>query len=500
MIHALMLPVLLPLFTGAFIITLANQQQRLMQVISLVATLLMLPVAIYLLGLANTGEIYHYALGNWSAPFGIILLLDRLSALMVLLTAVLAVLVVLYALRGDDQKGAHFHALFQFQVAGIYGAFLTGDLFNLFVFFEILLIASYALLLHGRSKAQVLSATHYVILNLVGSSLFLIAAGIFYGIGGTLNMVDLARVVAAAEGDQRFLLNAAGCLLFIVFGLKAAFLPLHFWLPKAYASATASVAALFAIMTKVGLYAVLRFSTLVFGGLAAESQGLGLSALWVLGLLTLIIGALGAFSAQRLNTLIAYLVLVSVGTILAGFSLATVETTSATLFYLLHSTLVCAGLFLLAGLISVQRGEKGDLLQRGPLMDSARVLGLMFFVGAISVAGLPPFSGFLGKALLLKYTPATAAIWLWPAVLMGGLLVIIALSRAGSQLFWRSNIAAVKVVTVDAKAQAVAITTLAASVLLVLFAEPISAYMLATAEQLFDVPSYFSVLSGGEAQ
>ncbi|AKX44338.1 cation:proton antiporter [Thiopseudomonas alkaliphila] len=495
MMHTLVVPVILPLFTGAALMLLGRLQQRTAQLISLLATLAMLPVAIYLLIQAASGEIQYYALGNWSAPFGIILLLDRLSAVMVLLTAVLAAITLLYALRGDDQKGEYFHPLFQFQLAGIYGAFLTGDLFNLFVFFEILLIASYALLLHGRSKEQVQSATHYVILNLIGSSLFLIAAGVFYGIAGTLNMVDLAQAVAVAEGDKRYLLNAAGLLLFIVFGLKAAFLPLHFWLPKAYASATASVAALFAIMTKVGLYAILRFSTLVFGAQAAQSQGLGLDAFWVLGLLTLLVGAIGAFSALRLNTLIAYLVLLSVGTILAGFAMASVEVIAATLFYLIHSTLVSAGLFLLAGLIISQRGEKADLLQRGPLMDNARTLGLMFFVGAISIAGLPPFSGFVGKILLLSATPFKQALWLWPVLLVGGLLAVIALSRAGSQLFWRSNVAAVKVQQVDRVAQLVALLALSASLVLVVCADPMTEYFTLTAQQLVE-GNYRVVLEG----
>lgn len=501
MLHALVTPILLPLFTGAILIVLAQSKQRLIQVISVLATLAMLPIAGYLVSLALTDELYFYALGNWSAPFGISLLLDRLSALMVLLTAVLAVFVVLYSVRGTDRKGAYFHALLQFQLAGIYGAFLTGDLFNLFVFFEILLIASYALLLHGRSTEQVRSALHYVILNLIGSSFFLIAAGIFYGIAGTLNMVDLARAVADFDGDQLFLLRAAGLLLFVVFGLKAAFLPLYFWLPKAYASATPAVAALFAIMTKVGLYAILRFSTLVFGDLAGDSQGLGLSVFWVLGLLTLVLGAWGAFAARRLQSLVAYLVLISVGTILAGFSLATPSTTAATLFYLVQSTLVSAGLFLLTGLISAQRGAKQDRLQRGPLLPNKRSLSLMFFLGSIAIAGLPPFSGFVGKAWLLSQTNFQQAIWLWPAILIGGLLVVITLSRAGSQLFWRSNVAAsnLQLPKIDRFAQLVTVLLLSSSVWLIILAQPVADYMQATAEQLFNSSAYLTILTLGNS-
>src|SRR5699024_1658048 len=270
--HMLLVPVLLPLICGALLMTTARSPIKQVRFISVSSIVLLLLSTCYLLFAANTGQIFVYALGNWSAPFGIALVLDRLSALLLVVTAVLAVFVILYAVRGDDQRGGYFHALIQFQLAGINGAFLTGDLFNLFVFFEILLIASYALLLHGLGAARLRAALHYVVLNLIGSSLFLIAAGVFYGVAGTLNMVDLARFVAQAEGDQLYLLEAAGALLMIVFGLKAAFFPLYFWLPRAYASATAPVAALFAIMTKIGLYAILRFSTLVFGAEAGAAS------------------------------------------------------------------------------------------------------------------------------------------------------------------------------------------------------------------------------------
>ncbi len=343
--HWLVAPVLLPLLCGAMLMTSSRSPVQLVRFLSASSVFLLLLCAVYLLTQASSGDIQVYTLGNWSAPFGIALVLDRLSALMLLVTALLAMFVTLYALRGDDRRGSYFHALLQFQLAGINGAFLTGDLFNLFVFFEILLIASYALLLHGLGPARIRAALHYVVLNLIGSALFLIAAGLFYGIAGTLNMADLARFVAQAEGDQLYLLEAAGALLILVFGLKAAFLPLHFWLPRAYASATAPVAALFAVMTKVGLYAILRFSTLVFGEQAGAASGLGSGVLWILALLTMALAALGAFAASSLTSLLAYLVLVSVGTLLAGIAVGSEAAISASLYYLVQSTWVIAGLF-----------------------------------------------------------------------------------------------------------------------------------------------------------
>lgn len=312
MSHWLILPILLPLFAGSLLLLpLAERWQR---GLSLLAALALIPLSLLLIRTAASGDLSVYALGNWAAPFGIVLMLDRLAALMLLATAVLGSAALIYALRGDDRLGKHFHALFQFQLLGINGAFLTGDLFNLFVFFEILLIASYALLLHGGGAERVRSGLHYVILNLVGSAFFLIAVGTLYGLTGTLNMADMAQKIAMADAERAPLLAAAGLLLLVVFALKAALLPLYFWLPRAYAAASAPVAALFAIMTKVGIYSILRVYTLVFGDAAGELANLAQAWLWPLALATLGLGAIGALAARTLQGLLAYLVVVSAGT------------------------------------------------------------------------------------------------------------------------------------------------------------------------------------------
>lgn len=492
--HLLLLPVLLPLLCGALLMLVPRQATQLARLSSIASVLMLLVCVGYLLLQAHGGEIQVYSLGNWSAPFGIVLVLDRLSALMLGVTAVLAVFVTLYAVRGDDQRGGYFHALLQFQIAGINGAFLTGDLFNLFVFFEILLIASYALLLHGLGAARIRAALHYVILNLIGSGLFLVAAGLFYGVAGTLNMVDLARFVAQAEGDQLFLLETAGALLMLVFGLKAAFLPLHFWLPRAYASATAPVAALFAVMTKVGLYAILRFGTLVFGDEAGAASGLGSNLLWVLALLTMALAALGAFAANSLGSLLAYLVLVSVGTLLAGIAVGTEATIAASLYYLIHSTWVIAGLFLLVDVIAKQRADLGGGLKVGPRLLNPHLLGASFFLGAIAVAGLPPFSGFLGKVLLLQAVSDTAAWQLWSVVLVSGLVGVIGLSRAGSLVFWRHHSTASTAASLDKTAFAIAVLLLSSSAVLVVFAQPVIDFTEAAAMQLLNAQSYVQAM------
>ncbi|RRU96603.1 monovalent cation/H+ antiporter subunit D [Stutzerimonas xanthomarina] len=497
--HALILPLLLPLFMGALLLFAHRANKSTKRVLSLAATWTLVPIAIWLVLLADDGQLRIYALGSWQPPFGIILMLDRLSALMLLVTAVLAGFAALYACRGDDERGPNFHALYQFQLLGINGAFLTGDLFNLFVFFEILLISSYALLLHGHGQRRVRSGMHYVVLNLLGSSLFLIGVSMLYGLLGTLNMVDMAARVSAADPADAPLLASAGYLLLVVFALKGAILPLYFWLPRAYASATAPVAALFAIMTKVGLYAIIRVFTLVFGSEAGELSGMVDLWLWPLALLTLGAAVIGALAARSLQVLLAYLVVVSVGTLLAGIALGSEAGLAAALYYLVHSTLVAGGLFLLADLIARQRGDLGTDLISAPALRQPLLLGTLFFMGAISVAGLPPFSGFLGKVMLLRAIELGAdAIALWAVVLVGGLGMLISLSRAGSLVFWRPSAEAVGQPADPIRVLAT-VGLLLGSVMLVVAAGPLQAFVQATAAQLLDVAPYLQILQGGAA-
>ena len=495
--HLLILPIVLPLLAGSLLLMSGRLGLRWQRLFSCLATFLLLPVAVLLVQKADSGVLYSYALGNWTAPYGIALLLDRLSALLLLLTAILAGSAVLYACRGDDERGASFHALFQFQLLGINGAFLTADMFNLFVFFEILLIASYALLLHGNGRARVAAGLHYVVLNLFGSALFLIALGVLYGVAGTLNMADLAHKVALANADQRPLLAAAGLLLLVVFGLKAALLPLYFWLPRAYSAATAPVAALFAIMTKVGFYSLLRVFTLVFGSAAGPLENLGHDWLWPLALLTLLAGLVGVLAAQSLRMLVSYLVVVSVGTLTAALAVGSVEALGASLYYLIHSTLIAAGLFLLVDMIAQQRGDKVDALVQGPRLMQPHLLGALFFLGAIAVAGLPPLSGFLGKLLLLQSISGGQALLFWPLLLGGGLLTLVALSRAGSTVFWNVGLHMHDRARSDIWRTLVCCALLSASLLLMLGAAPILAYTRATAEQLLELAPYLALVGGG---
>ena len=263
--HLASLPILLPMLAAVILLLPpCGKSVKIRRYASNAMALITFAVSVFLLmHIYNTG-ISVYAIGDWSAPFGIVLVADNLSTLLVALTSFLGLGAILYGSAGDDEKGSFYHPLVHFLVLGVNGAFLTGDLFNLFVFFEVLLIASYALLMHGGDKQNTRAALQYVILNLVGSSVFLIGLGILYGVLGTLNIADMAQKVSQLNGDDVFIAKAGGLLLLIVFALKGALLPLHLWLPNTYASAKPVVAALFAIMTKVGVYAMLRVYTVIF--------------------------------------------------------------------------------------------------------------------------------------------------------------------------------------------------------------------------------------------
>jgi multicomponent K+:H+ antiporter subunit D len=438
MSHLAIAPVLLPLLAGILLLLLRQPHLTLRRALSVVAVVAQIGLALALMTAVSDGEILVYALGHWPAPFGIVLVADRLAAWMLVITTLLALFALLDAIRGADTAGRHFHILFQFQLFGLNGAFLTGDLFNLFVFFEVLLIASYGLLLHGGGPERTRAGLHFVVVNLVGSTLFLFAVGTLYGVLGTLNMADLAVKAAAAPPENVALIRAAGLVLFGVFALKAALLPFHLWLPAAYAHASAPVAALFAIMTKVGAYSMLRVHTLIFGAGAGPAAGLSEPWLLPLALATVIVGMLGAVASTHLRRQVAWLVVASVGSLLAAFGLATTAGLAAGLYYLPHTTFATAALFLLADAIARRRGALGDRLDPGPATASPRLLGGLFFVAAMAVAGLPPLSGFLGKFLTLHAALDHPLLpWIMGTVLAGGLLGLIALARTGSLLFYR---------------------------------------------------------------
>ncbi|WLD59126.1 monovalent cation/H+ antiporter subunit D [Salinispirillum sp. LH 10-3-1] len=498
--HWITLPILWPLLTGVLLIFMARAGRDAKRAVSLVSALVSLPIMILLVQQAMTDQIQVYALGNWVPPFGIVLVLDRLTALLLLMTSILAIMALLYGIRGDDKPGRNFHPLFHFQLVGIYGAFLTGDLFNLFVFFEILLISSYGLLMHGAGPARTRATLHYVILNLTGSALFLIGVGTLYGMLGTLNMADLAVQMRNIPVEDAPIVQAAGLILLVVFGLKAAMLPLYFWLPNAYSSASPSVASLFAIMTKVGVYAVLRVHGLLYGPEAGVVAGSIMAWVWPIAALTIVFGAFGVIGARTLKRAVSYLVIVSVGTLLIVAATEDQQTLVGGIYYLIHSTFITAALFLIADIISEQRGATQDYLAPAQPLAQPRLLAVIFFFSAASVAGLPPLSGFIGKALILTGSAgASFAVVMWFVMLGAGLVGLISMSRAGSTIFWRVSESTAIGRKADRMKLAVALMLLALSPLLTIFAEPVIQYAQATATQLLNTTGYIEAVLGPSA-
>ncbi len=503
--HLVLAPILVPLLTGAVLLMLERSHSvRVLRHGAWIGMALLLASAIALFARAATGDINVYLVGDWPSRLGIVLMVDRLSALMVLTTTLLAIPALMYACAGWDKRALHFHALFQIQLAGLNGAFLTGDIFNLFVFFEVMLIASYGLLLSGGRGERMRAGMHYVVFNIAASTLFLIALGLLYGLIGSLNMAEIAARIREVAPEDVAMVRVAAGLLLVVFCAKAALLPMYLWLPETYSRAPAAVAALFTIMTKVGLYALLRMTTLVFGDDAGLLAGFGRDTLLAFGMITLVLGGLGVVGSFRLRIAAAYLVLLSAGTLFVAFALAQPGTISAGLYYIPHSCFAGAAMFLIAHIVQRERGSVGDrLLPLAPPMP--QLTGVLFMIAAIALIGLPPLSGFIGKLLMLAAVPADDTGWVYAAVLGSSLLVLVGLSRTGTRLFWRTengngDDAGSAAPSESPKIQnielAATVLLLAYGVAMTVAAAPILRYTEATAEQLLSPGDYIREVRG----
>jgi len=472
--HLLIVPIVLPMAMGGVMLLLGEGRATLKAGLNVVATVALLLVAVALLRQADEGpmQVAVYLAANWPASFGIALALDRLSALMLVLTATIALCSLMYSLARWHRAGVHFHPLFQLQLMGLNGAFLTADLFNLFVFFEILLAASYGLLLHGSGPQRVKAGLHYIAVNLAGSSLFLIGVAMIYGTTGSLNMADIAVRIGQVAGSDRMLMEAGAAILGVAFLLKAGAWPLNFWLPPSYAAASPPAAALFSVMTKVGVYVILRLSLLLFGERAGESSGLVQPWVLYIGLATLTFGTLGMLASQNTGRLAGFAVIISSGTLLAAIGFGRTSVTAAALFYLVSSTLALSAFFLLHELMERSRTFGADLLaitleafgldrstdpeddmnstDVGVVIPAAMAfLGLAFIACALVIAGMPPLSGFVAKFVLLTAIlnpdgltpeighPEPLLAWVLLALLIAsGLTTVVSLTRIGIRSFW----------------------------------------------------------------
>ena len=499
MTHWLIAPIVLPAMLAPFIVLAARYHIGIQRVFSIAGVVILVAISGGLAGATSDGTVMLYQLGDWSAPFGIVLVGDRLSTMMILLTSVLALFVLIYAVSsGWDNRGWHFHALFQFQLMGILGAFLTGDLFNLFVFFEVLLIASYGLMIHAGGTVRLRAGVQYVLFNLIGSTLFLFALGAIYAETGTLNMADLANRVTLISAEETVGIRVAAVLLLLVFAIKAALVPLHFWLPSSYAEAPAPVAALFAIMTKVGAYAIIRVYTLIFPPELAATAGLHDTWLLPAALVSLAIGMVGVLAAKRFDRLVAFSIIGSMGMVMVSIALFTPQGIAAALYYIVHSTLAGAALFLIVDLVRSSRANL-ELTPQAPVAGATFTASL-FFVAAIAMAGLPPLSGFLGKLLVLDASfGSDLMVWIWAVVLGSSLISIVGFARAGSMLFWKAKSVAPPVDAVQAPAPAtmsyVAIGGLITLLALhTVFAGQVHQYTSSIAAQLFSPEPYITTV------
>ena len=466
--HLVILPILLPLLCGAVLVPFTQGRHELKFALSYASVLGLLVTACALMANADGGAwpegIGVYLAANWAAPFGIALVADRLAALMLLLTAVLALASLHFAMKRWSRIGVHFHSLFQFLLMGINGAFLTHDLFNLFVFFEVMLAASYGLVLHGYNAERLRASMQYIAVNLAAALLFLLGTALIYASTGTLNMADLAVRIGAIAPENIGLLKVGVAVLALAFLVKSAMWPLGFWLPTTYAAASPPVAAMLVLMTKVGAYVILRLWLLLFGDAGGAAAGFGYDALVWGGMATIVFGAAGMLSSDSAGRMAGYSAVVSSGTLLAVIGYGQPSLVTAGLYYLIGSTLAVAAFLLLIELIDRIRTPSAAMLAltmeawavedtpdepRGKGVPAAMAfLSLAFTACALMIAGLPPLSGFVAKFsmfhALLNPEPGAGTIdatgWtLMALVVVSGLIAIISMMRFGVRTFWAAE-------------------------------------------------------------
>lgn len=517
--HLIVTPILIPMVTAALLLFIDERNRTTKALVSLAGVILLLANAILLFAIESgpNGFDNVYLLGNWAAPFGIVLVIDGLSAMMLLLTSILALAALVFSLAKWHAVGAHFHSLFQLLLAGVNGALLTGDLFNLFVFFEVMLAASYGLLLHGTGTLRVKSGLHYIAVNLVAALFFLIGVSLVYGTAGTLNMADLALRMPEMEPDRLILMEAGAAVLGVAFLIKVGMWPLCFWLPTAYSAASAPVAGMFAILSKVGIYVILRLTMLLFGD--GPSAGFGAEVLLIGGMATLVFGTIGVLASQALGRLAGYSVLVSSGTLLMVLGINDGVVSSGALLYLVSSTLTISAFFMLIELVERGQdaganvlavtmeaygdGEEADIEDgNGTTMPGTMaILGICFAACGILLAGLPPLSGFISKFAMLSAMMGTGSIGQTPdlavwtlivLVIFSGIAALISMTRAGIRTFWGSIEGAVPRVLVVELVPVMMLLSL--TLVLTIQAGPAMTYMDTTIRTLANPSAYIDAV------
>lgn len=426
-----LLPVLIPMITG-IVLFFFRKNTAVQRSVSLIGVLVMLAAAVFLLIAARQRGILVYTAGGWAPPYGIVFTADLFSCIMVLMGSILSVTGVLFSLRtiGGVKESHDYYILWHFLMMGINGTFVTGDLFNLFVFFEIMLIASYGILVIGGSKPQLRETFKYLVINIISSTIFLIALGMLYSMIGSVNMADVANKISGAE--NRHMASIVGMALFIVFGIKGAMFPLYFWLPKVHTVAAAPVSSIFSgLLIKVGVCALARAFTLIFVGDTAFTH----TFIMGIGVLTMFLGVFGAVSQMNYKSILAYHSVSQVGYMVAGLGLFTVSSLAGTIYFIVHHAFVKGCLFLTAGAAEKITGTK-DLKGMGGLLASYPGLGFLFFLAAMSLAGVPPLSGFFGKLMLLVSSAKLENYWMIACAMAVGVLTLFSMIKIFLYAYW----------------------------------------------------------------
>ncbi|MDW0117600.1 Na+/H+ antiporter subunit D [Sporosarcina thermotolerans] len=431
MINLLLFPIIIP-FLFAILLLFFKENVGIQRILTVIGVVLGLISSFYLMLTVKTEGVQAITLGSWPAPFGISMVSDMLSALLVTTTLLITLFVVLYSFTsiGKERERFFYYPGILFMVTGVNGAFTTGDIFNMFVFFEVLLIASYLLIVLGGEKKQLRESIKYILVNVVSSALFVITVAYLYSVVGTLNMADIS--VKITEIGQPGIVTVIAVLMLIVFGIKGSIFPLYFWLPGSYAAPPIPVLALFgALLTKVGVYAIMRTYTLFF----THNTGFTHEILMVLSILTVIVGCIGALAYFDLKQIIIYNIVIAVGVILYGAAQMNEAGISGAIYYLIHDMLIKGALFLLIGIIIYVTGTS-NLRKMGGLMKTHASLGWFYLIAAFGLAGIPPLSGFIGKLLIVQGAFQAGNVWGSIIILASSLIVLLSVMRIFIYAFW----------------------------------------------------------------
>ncbi len=492
--HALLVaPILIPLCSLLLAIILRRHLLA-VRVLSLTGAVLLLAVGLMLVWQAAQGVVLSGQVGGWQAPFGISLVIDRLSAVMIAISALVALVTLLYGVAKDNDSkiGRDFHLFIQGLLTGICGAFITADIFNLYVWFEVLLIASFALMALGGGSRRLAGSMTYVALNLFATLIFLLSAGLVYGASGTLNMGELAMIMRSGEAPPG--VTPALLLMLLSFAIKAALFPVFGWLPATYHVALTAVSAMFAgLLTKVGVYALIRLVTLLWPEHGLPHQLL----LWV-ACATMLVGVLGAAAQTEVRRILSFHIVSQVGYMILGLALATPLALAGAVFYLIHHIVVKANLFFIGGLAARICGSE-RLADMGGLYKRMPWLALLFAIPALSLAGIPPLSGFWAKFLLVKASLDAAAWWAAGIALLTGVFTLLSMNKIWNEAFLKPHPRgeeALQRVT-GMRAAWVGMSALALlTVLIGLGAGPLIDYAVAAAAQLADPQAYLQPFTG----